>query len=37
MDNFPDNIPICLLCLVTAYISGFIATWLLGSDDPPKE
>jgi sucrose PTS system EIIBCA or EIIBC component len=28
-----DNIPIYLLGLVTAYISGFIATWIIGFDD----
>lgn len=32
-----DQIPIYLLGLVTAYISGFIATWLIGFDDPPEE
>lgn len=32
-----DQIPIYLLGLVTAYISGFAATWLLGFDDPPEE
>ena len=32
-----DNIPIYLLGLVTAYITGFIATCLLGFDDPPEE
>ncbi|MBQ3971780.1 MAG: PTS transporter subunit EIIC [Selenomonadaceae bacterium] len=32
-----DNIPIYLLGLVTAYITGFIATWLLGFDDPPED
>lgn len=28
-----DNIPIYLLGLVTAYITGFIATWIIGFDD----
>lgn len=32
-----DQIPIYLLGLVTAYIGGFIATWLIGFDDPPEE
>lgn len=29
-----DNLPIYLLGLITAYVVGFIATWLLGFDDP---
>jgi len=32
-----DNIPIYLLGLVTSYVSGFIATWLIGFDDPKEE
>ena len=32
-----DQIPVYLLGLVTAYIGGFIATWLIGFDDPPEE
>lgn len=32
-----DQIPIYLLGLLTAYVSGFAATWLLGFDDPPEE
>ncbi|MBR4152986.1 MAG: PTS transporter subunit EIIC [Selenomonadaceae bacterium] len=31
-----NNIPIYFVGLVTAYIFGFIATWLLGFDDPPE-
>ena len=31
-----DNIPMYLLGLVTAYAAGFIATWLLGFDDPKE-
>ena len=32
-----DQIPIYLLGLLTAYVSGFAATWLLGFDDPPED
>jgi sucrose PTS system EIIBCA or EIIBC component len=32
-----DNVPIYLFGLVTAYVSGFIATWLIGFDDPKEE
>ena len=32
-----DNIPIYLLGLTTAYVSGFVATWLIGFDDPKEE
>lgn len=32
-----DNIPIYLTGLFTAYIVGFIATWLIGFDDIPNE
>ena len=32
-----DQIPVYLLGLITAYIGGFIATWLIGFDDPPEE
>ena len=31
-----NNIPIYFLGLITAYIAGFIATWLLGFDDPAE-
>ena len=31
-----NNIGIYLLGLVTAYIAGFIATWLLGFEDPEE-
>lgn len=31
-----DNIPMYLLGLVAAYVAGFIATWLLGFDDPKE-
>ena len=31
-----NNIPIYLLGLLTAYVVGFIATWLIGFDDPPE-
>ena len=31
-----NNIPVYFIGLVTAYIAGFIATWLLGFDDPPE-
>lgn len=29
-----DNMPIYLIGLFVAYAGGFIATWLLGFDDP---
>ena len=32
-----DNISIYLLGLSVAYIVGFIATWLIGFDDPAEE
>ncbi|MBR2143052.1 PTS transporter subunit EIIC, partial [Anaerovibrio sp.] len=32
-----DNIPIYIVGLITAYISGFIVTWFVGFDDPPEE
>ncbi len=32
-----DQIPIYLLGLITAYIGGFIATLVIGFDDPPEE
>lgn len=32
-----DNAPIYLLGLVTAYGAGFLATWLLGFDDPEEK
>lgn len=32
-----DQIPVYLLGLVTAYIGGFLATWLIGFDDPPED
>lgn len=31
-----NNIPVYFLGLITAYIAGFIATWLLGFDDPAE-
>lgn len=31
-----DNIPIYLVGLAVSYICGFIATWLIGFDDPPE-
>ena len=31
-----NNIPIYLLGLVTAYVIGFLATWLIGFDDPEE-
>ena len=31
-----NNIPIYFLGLITSYIAGFIATWLLGFDDPSE-
>ena len=32
-----DNIPMYLLGLAAAYVAGFIATYLLGFDDPKEE
>jgi len=32
-----NNIPVYLVGLVVAYISGFIATWIIGFDDPEEE
>jgi PTS system sucrose-specific IIC component len=32
-----DNIPVYLLGLLTAYITGFIATWIIGFDDPLED
>ena len=32
-----DNAPVYLLGLVTAYGAGFLATWLLGFDDPEEK
>ena len=32
-----DNIPAYLLGLVCAYAVGFIATWLIGFDDPEEK
>jgi len=32
-----DNIPVYLLGLAVAYMGGFVATWLLGFDDPKEE
>lgn len=31
-----NNIPIYFVGLITAYAVGFVATWLLGFDDPPE-
>jgi PTS system sucrose-specific IIC component len=31
-----DNIPVYLLGLATAYVAGFIATWIIGFDDPQE-
>ncbi len=31
-----NNIPIYFLGLITAYVVGFIATWILGFDDPAE-
>ncbi|ORU00321.1 PTS system, fructose-specific [Anaerovibrio sp. JC8] len=32
-----NNIPVYLVGLVVAYIGGFIATWIIGFDDPEEE
>ena len=32
-----NNIPVYLLGVVVSYVAGFIATWILGFDDPPEE
>lgn len=32
-----DHIGIYLLGLLISYVAGFIATWLIGFDDPPEE
>ena len=32
-----NNIPVYLMGLVVAYIAGFIATWVIGFDDPEEE
>lgn len=32
-----NNIPLYLMGVVTAYIAGFIITWLVGFDDPPEK
>ena len=32
-----NNIPIYLLGILVAYIAGFIATWLIGFEDPEEE
>ena len=32
-----NPVSIYLLGVITAYVSGFIATWIIGFDDPPKE
>lgn len=32
-----NNIPVYLVGLIVAYIAGFIATWLIGFDDPEEE
>ena len=31
-----NNIPVYFLGLIVAYVVGFIATWLIGFDDPPE-
>lgn len=31
-----NNIPVYFLGLVVAYVAGFIATWIIGFDDPPE-
>ena len=31
-----NNVPIYFLGLITSYIAGFIATWILGFDDPAE-
>lgn len=32
-----DHVPMYLLGILTAYLAGFIATWILGFDDPPED
>ena len=32
-----NNIPVYLMGLIVAYIAGFIATWIIGFDDPEEE
>ena len=32
-----NNIAVYLIGVVVAYVAGFIATWILGFDDPPEE
>ncbi len=32
-----NNVAVYLFGLVIAYVAGFIATWILGFDDPPEE
>ncbi len=32
-----NNVGIYLLGVLVAYVAGFIATWILGFDDPPEE
>ena len=32
-----DNIPVYLLGLFVSYLAGFIATWIIGFDDPAEE
>lgn len=32
-----NNIPLYLMGVVTAYIAGFVITWLVGFDDPPEK
>ena len=32
-----DPVSSYLLGVITAYVTGFIATWIIGFDDPPKE
>lgn len=31
-----NNIPVYFLGLIVAYVAGFIATWIIGFDDPPE-
>ena len=32
-----DNIPVYLSGLFVSYLAGFIATWIIGFDDPAEE
>ncbi len=32
-----NNIPVYLLGVLVSYIAGFIATWILGFEDPPED